>query len=247
MSVVIICKNEADIIDITLQSLEGLTDDIVIYDNGSTDNTIEEAKKFKINLQRGEWEGFGKTKNKAIAHAKYDWILNLDADEGLSPALKEELMQLQPDDPSIVYKFPFRNFLGNKAIKHGDWGIDHHIRLFNRNTVRWNEAAVHEQLILPGNVIIRDINNFILHHTWRNMADYQNKVKRYAQLGAEKYFQQGKRATWMKRNLSPVFNFISGYVFKLGFLDGKAGYQVARMNAHYTFLKYAELKKLSKK
>lgn len=245
LSVVIICKNEADIIGQTLQSLQGLTDDIVVYDNGSTDNTIEEVKKFNVQLQRGSWEGFGKTKNKAIALAKYDWILSLDADEAMSEELKNELSEWQPANEKTVYKIPFRNFIENQMLKYGDWGRDYHIRLFSRKTVKWNEADVHEELILPGDIVIKEFKGYIHHHTWRNMEDYKNKMQRYAMLGAEKYFKQGKKAGWFKRTFSPCFSFIRSYILKLGFLDGQAGYVCAKMIAYYTRMKYQKLAGLS--
>lgn len=247
LSVVIICKNEADIIGQTLQTLKGLSDDIIVYDNGSTDNTTEEIKKFNVQLQQGSWEGFGKTKNKAMALAKYDWILSLDADEVISEELKKELSEWQPTNEKTVYKIPFRNFIGNKMLKHGDWGKDYHIRLFNRRFVKWNESDVHEELILPVDVIIKEMSGYILHHTWRNGDDYKNKMKQYALLGAEKYFKLGKKAGWFKRNLSPAFSFFRSYIFKLGFLDGKAGYLCAKMIAYYTKLKYAGLKEMRMK
>lgn len=244
VSVVIICKNEADIIGRTLQSLCGLTDDIVVYDNGSTDNTVEEIKKFSVQLQQGSWEGFGKTKNKATGFAKYDWIFSLDADEAISDELKNELLSWHPENENTVYKLPFRNFLGDKALRHGDWGTDYHIRLFNRKTASWNEADVHEELVLPVHVIIKELKGFVLHHTWRNAEDYKNKMQRYAMLGAEKYFKQGVKAGWLKRKISPAFSFFRSYILKLGFLDGRAGYQCASMMAYYTKLKYKKLNEL---
>lgn len=247
LSVVIICKNEAGIIGATLQSLEGLTEDIVVYDNGSTDNSIEEIKKFNVQLHQGSWEGFGKTKNKAIALAKYDWILNLDADEAISEELKKEMLQMQFHNEKTVYKISFKNFIGNKLLKYGDWGKDYHIRLFNRKMTLWNEADVHEELILPADGLIKELNGSILHRTWRNTEDYKSKMQRYALLGAEKYFKQGKKAGWFKLHLSPSFSFIRSYILKLGFLDGKAGWRCAKMIAYYTRLKYAKLKELWEK
>jgi glycosyltransferase involved in cell wall biosynthesis len=246
LSVVIICKNEADIISRTLQSLEGLTDDIIVYDNGSTDNTIEVIKKFTVQLHQGVWEGFGKTKNKAIALAAHDWILSLDADESISEELKNELMQWKPDSEKTVYKIPFRNFIGNKILRHGDWGTDQHIRLFNRKAATWNEADVHEQLVFPDNVVIKELKGYIFHRTWRNTEAYKNKMQHYAILGAEKYFKKGKKTAWLKRKSAPSFSFIRSYILKLGFLDGKAGYACAKMIAYYTFLKYARLKELNR-
>lgn len=246
LSVVIICKNEADIIGRTLQSLQGLTDDIIIYDNGSTDNTVEEIKKFKVQLHQGNWEGFGKTKNKAIALAKYDWILSLDADEAIDEELKQSLQSLQLTDTQSVYEFRFKNFLGNRQLKHGDWGTDYHIRLFNQKAITWNEDDVHEKLVLPNDIVVHKIKGAVLHRTWRNTEDYKSKMQRYAILGAEKYFKQGKKARWIKRNFSPFFSFFKTYILKLGFLDGRAGYDCAKMIAQYTRMKYQKLSGLLK-
>ena len=144
-SIVIICKNEAHIIGRTLQSLQGLTDDIVVFDNGSTDGTQELVKKSNARLIEGAWEGYGKTKRKATSLAKYDWILSLDADEAVDEELKNSLLQLDLSDERIVYDISFRNFLGNKYLRYGEWGGDHHIRMFNRRHVNYNEADIAKQ------------------------------------------------------------------------------------------------------
>jgi glycosyltransferase involved in cell wall biosynthesis len=246
LSVVIICKNEEGVIGQTLQSLEGLSDDIIVYDNGSTDNTIELVSKFNVQLHRGKWEGFGKTKNKAIAIAKYDWILSLDADEAVDEELKRSLLQWQPGNDTTVYELAFKNYFGNKYIKHGEWGRDHHIRFFNRKKVGWNDAAVHESLLIPSGAATKRIKGFIIHRTLRNLNEYKEKLQGYAMLGAEKYYKQGKKANWLKLNLSPFFTFANYYFIKLGFLDGREGYILARMTARYTYLKYERLKELNR-
>ncbi len=245
-SVVIICKNEADVIGATLQSLQGITDDVIVYDNGSTDDTLRIVQQFPVQLHRGEWEGFGKTKGKAIALAKNDWILSLDADESVDERLKQTLLQWEPENEQTVYEIAFRNFLGDKYLRFGEWGSDHHVRLFNRRTVHWDEAPVHENLVLPAGVLIRGLKGHILHRTMKDMEDYRRKMRHYAGLGAEKYFRQGKKAGWFKRKLSPVFTFFNYYILKLGFLDGRNGLTCARMTAWYTAMKYAKLKEMQK-
>ncbi|MES1197989.1 MAG: glycosyltransferase family 2 protein [Chitinophagaceae bacterium] len=246
LSVVIVCKNEADVIAGMLQSLQGLTDDIIVYDNGSNDATIETVKKFNAQVQQGSWEGFGKTKKKATALAKYDWVLSLDADEAIDKGLKESLLSLPLDNEKEVYELKFKNFLGNKEIKHGEWGGDKHIRLFNRKVVNWDDAQVHERLIIPKEVSIKKIKGFVLHKTVRDINEYSLKTVEYAMLNAEKYFQQGKKPSWLKLQLAPAFTFFNYYIIRLGFLDGYAGYVCAKMTARYTFLKYARLKELWK-
>lgn len=245
-SIVIICKNEAAVLGQSLEKLSGVTDDIIVYDNGSTDGTQQVVKKFPVRLIEGPWEGFGPTKNKANRLAKNDWILSLDADETLDDVLITNLQNWQPENENEVVEFSFRNFLGNTPIRYGDWGHDYHIRLFNRHTTKWDEAAVHEKLLLPAEVMVKKIKGLILHRTWRNETDYKSKMDRYAALGAEKYFAQGRKANWFRLHFSPAFAFISSYIFKLGFLDGNAGYTCARMMCYYTKKKYEQLKALQK-
>lgn len=243
-SIVIICRNEANTIAKTLQSLRGLTEDIVVYDNGSTDGTREIVKQFNVQLHEGSWEGFGKTKTKANKLAKNDWILSLDADEGIDEELKQSLLQWEPENDTIVYDILFKNFLGNQYLRYGEWGADHHIRFFNKKIVYWDDAAVHEQLVLPAGVTIKKLKGYVLHQTMKDLPDYATKMVKYAMLNAEKYYSQGKKASWFKLRLSPGFTFFNYYILKRGFLDGYAGYVCARMTAWYTFLKYARLKEL---
>jgi glycosyltransferase involved in cell wall biosynthesis len=246
LSVVIICKNEAEVIGLTLLSFNGLTDDMVVYDNGSTDNTQEKVKQAGANLYEGSWEGFGKTKNKANALARYDWILSLDADEAINEELKNNLLQLHLADETKVYELKFKNFLGNKWLRFGEWGTDKHIRLFNRKRVIWNEASVHEALVFPEGYKMSSLKGYVLHKTASDLTEYKNKMRKYAELNAKEYFRQGKKGSGMKLYLSPAFSFIKNYFFKLGFLDGREGFSCARISALYTFLKYKKLSELNK-
>lgn len=245
-SIVIVCKNEADIIGRTLQSLAGISDDIIVYDSGSTDGTQQVVSQYPVRLHEGEWEGFGPTKSKANALAKYDWILSLDADESLDETLRESLRQWQPGSVHEVVDLSFRNFIGETPLRYGEWGRDHHIRLFNLTVVNWNDAPVHENLVIPKEAPIIKLKGFVLHRTVKDIPDYSQKMLRYAMLNAEKYFRQGKKAGWFRLRLSPALTFFHYYVLKLGLLDGYAGYLCARMTAYYTFLKYARLRELWK-
>jgi glycosyltransferase involved in cell wall biosynthesis len=246
ISVVIICKDEEDEIGRTLQSLAGLTDDIVVLDNGSTDNTKNIVRDLGARLVEESWEGFGKTKNKATRFAKYDWILNLDADESIDEELKNSLVNLPLQSDDQVFEIKFKNFLGDTYLRFGDWGSDKHIRLFNRRKVNWNEAIVHEGLIFPAGVRIKKLKGFVLHYTVKNKAEFAGKMLRYGLLNAEKYAREGKRSSWLRIYLAPVFTFLKNYVFKLGFLDGRAGFICAKMSSYYTYIKYARLLELNK-
>lgn len=245
LSVVIVCKNEGAVIGQTLQSLAGLTDDIIVYDNGSTDDTIAVARKFPVKVIEGSWEGFGPTKNKAISMARYDWILSLDADEMLDEELKENLLGVSLDNERKVYEIKFKNFFGDQWLKFGEWGKDKHIRLFNRNIVTWDQEPVHEKLLLPPGPAITRLKGNILHHTAPDIDEYRNKLDKYAMLNAKKYYKQGKKPWLFKKNFAAFFSFIQNYIFRAGFLDGKAGYQCAMMTAKYTFDKYKYLEEMT--
>ena len=244
LSVVIVCKNGAKVIGETIKSFSGLTDDILVYDNGSTDDTKTIVKQSDAKLVEGSWEGFGKTKNKANILAKYDWILSLDADEAIDEGLKKFLLQQDLTDEMTVLEFKFKNFLGNKWLRFGEWGNDKHIRLFNRRNIKWNDADVHELLLLPKDVKVISTPGYVLHKTSENIEEYKNKMNNYASLNAEKYFKQQKKSGSLKMFFSAIFSFIKNYFFKLGFLDGATGYHCARINARYTFLKYKKLNEL---
>jgi glycosyltransferase involved in cell wall biosynthesis len=246
LSVVIVCKNGAKVIEETIKSFSGLTDDISVYDNGSTDGTQEIVKRIEAKLFEGSWEGFGKTKNKANVLAKYDWILSLDADEAIDDELKKSLLSLDLSNEMIVYEIRFKNFLGNKWLRFGEWGDDKHIRLFNRKKMQWNDADVHESLIFPAGTQTILLKGNVLHKTASGANEYKQKMVKYAALNAEKYFRQGKKAGSLKMIFSAIFSFLKNYFFKLGFLDGSAGFHCARVNAYYTFLKYKKLNELTR-
>ncbi len=246
VSVVIITKNEGHIIGKTLQSLQGVTDDIIIVDSGSTDNTLEICRQFNATVLKPGWNGYGPNKNKGIDAAKHDWILNLDADEVIDETARQSLLALSPANDNEVFELQYKNFFIGKWIRHGEWGTDKHVRLFNRNMIRWNEAAVHENLTINADTTISLLKGHILHYTVQSLAEYEQKTINYAKLNAQKYFEEGKKKNLVKQYLSPVFSFLHNYFFRLGFLDGAAGFLIAKTTARYTFLKYAYLNQMIK-
>ena len=146
ISVVIITKNEAHIIANTLQSLQTVSDDILVVDSGSSDETAAICKKYNARVIETGWCGYGNNKNKGNAAAKHDWILSLDADEAIDAQLQQSILQLEANNSSEVFNIQFKNYFCNKLIRFGEWGFDWHIRLFNRQKVHWNNVAVHENL-----------------------------------------------------------------------------------------------------
>lgn len=244
VSIVIITKNEAATIAACVEKCGLISDDIVVIDNDSVDGTPAIAGACGCRVFNKTWDGYGANKNKGIYAAKYDWILSIDADEMPDVELAISLHELKFDNPGIVYDIKFRSYFGQKAIRFGSWGRDHHIRLFNRNSIRWSETTVHETLVMPHNIAIKKLAGHIHHYSVKDAAEYDSKSSFYAKLSAKKYFYAGKKASAVKLYISPVFGFIKNYIFYLGFLDGREGWEIAKSTVKNTRRKYLYLSQL---
>jgi glycosyltransferase involved in cell wall biosynthesis len=238
VSIVIITKNEADIIDACIRKAAQITDDIVVIDNESTDDTVGIANSLGCRVYKEFWDGYGANKNKGVAEAKYDWILSVDADELPDNELIRSMHKLKYDDPTLVYDIKFRSYFGKRPIRFGSWGRDHHIRLFNRTLVKWSETMVHETLILPANILVKKVKGRLHHYSVKDLKEYDSKGIYYAKLSAKKYFNTGKRSNAIKLYLSPVFGFFKSYIIYLGFLDGRQGWNIAKTTLKNTRRKY---------
>ena len=246
VSVVIITKNEAAMIARCIEKARLISDDIVIIDSGSTDETLEIARNYGCRVFEKMWDGYGSNKNKGIRLAKYNWILSLDADEVADDELIKALHRLNPINPAVVYDVKFRSYFGEKPIRFGNWGRDHHIRLFNRNFSQWSETVVHEKLLLPENTEVRKISGHLHHYSVRDVNEYEGKCCYYAKLSAKKYFNDGKKANAVKLYLSPIFGFIKSYILYVGFLDGLVGWQIAKTTVKNTHRKYFYLAQMTR-
>jgi glycosyltransferase involved in cell wall biosynthesis len=244
VSVVIITKNEADIIAACIQKSRLITDDIVVIDSGSADDTLGIAAAYGCRIYEKTWTGYGPNKNKGIEAAKYSWILSIDADEVPDDELIRSLHKLKFDGPAIVYDIKFRSYFGKKLVRFGSWGRDHHIRLFNRDLVKWSETPVHETLVLRENIQIKKINGHLHHYSVKDVNEYDNKGRYYAKLSAKKYFSAGKKASAVKLYISPFFGFVKNYIIYLGFLDGREGWDIARTTVKNTRRKYQYLSQM---
>lgn len=242
VSVVIITKNEADVISSCIKAARLISNDILIVDNDSTDGTPEIAGKLGCRVFRDEWDGYGANKNKGIARAKYNWILSIDADEIADAGLISNLHQLLLDDPKTVYDIKFKSYYGKRLIRFGSWGRDHHIRLFNRKKVKWSSSPVHETLVLPEKVTIKRVEGHLHHYSVKDAAEFKSKADHYARLSAGKYLAINKKPSFIKLHMAPLFHFIKNYIVFLGFLDGKAGWEISRIISNHTRLKYRLLK-----
>lgn len=245
ISIVIISKNEELVLGRTLKSLRNISDDIVVADTGSTDGTINTAQENSARVERLVWQGFGTTKNAALQLAKYNWVLFLDADEAIDTTLFSFLENVSLDDDQTLYKIKFKNYFGKQLIRYGEWGNESKIKLFNKEVACWDNTDVHEKVIAPPGTNIKTAEGYILHELIDNISEYVQKINRYADLVAQKYFNQGKKASWFKMYIYPFYQFFFFYIIKLGLLDGRIGFITSYVSAYYSFLKYHRLKELS--
>jgi glycosyltransferase involved in cell wall biosynthesis len=243
ISIVIITKNEAGTLVKSIPLLKQISDDIIVIDNNSTDQTVTIATAYGCKVYQKAWIGYGANKNKGIQLARYNWILSVDGDEIPDQALINSIKATAPGDDKTVYDIAFKTYFGKKLIRFGNWGRDHHIRLFNRQHVKWNETPVHETLQLPQNVIVKKLDGNLHHYSVENRAEYEKKTIHYSQLSAIKYLKAGKKSGLVKQYLAPVFHFVKTYLFLLGFLDGREGFIISRMAFKNTWLKYYYLSK----
>jgi glycosyltransferase involved in cell wall biosynthesis len=238
VSVVIITKNEAATIGLCVAAAKQITDDVILIDNGSTDGTTGIAHSLGCRVYYEQWDGYGANKNKGIALARHDWVLSLDADEIPDEALIAAIKNLKAGNINTVYDISFKAYYGQKHIRYGNWGRDHHIRLFNRSHTQWTDAIVHETLKRPADTHVQKLAGHIHHYSVKSAVQYKAKIVQYARLNARKYLLEGKKPTLIKLYIAPVFHFVKGYIFLLGILDGKHGWTIAKMMAEHTWLKY---------
>ncbi len=240
LSVCIITFNEENNIENTLEHIKDIADEIVIIDSHSTDKTIEICKKYTSNIHSHKWEGYVTQKNIALDKCSSDFILSIDADEEITKELADEIVDkinhLNNDGYIVNRK---TKYLG-KILKHS-WQPDNKLRLVKKDACpSWHGEIVHESLVIQSSVI-SVLDNHLIHHSYKNIEDHNMKTLKYAMLSAESYYKMGKQPSILKLFISPTFNFIKMYFFRLGFLDGIEGLIAARSGYIYTYLKYLYL------
>lgn len=241
LSVIIITKNEAANIRDCLASV-AFADEIVLVDSGSTDATIAIARELGAHVfEFKDWPGFGAQKNRALHFASHDWVFSIDADERVTPELQAELLAAMQGEFDGYFVPRLSQFCG-KFIHHCGWYPDYVLRLFKKSHARFSDDVVHEHVELQGRSA--KLRKDLLHYTYLSKADVARKTLQYAKAGAEKSFARGKRASALDAPVRGGWAFIRTYVLRAGFLDGTAGYQIARMNAQTTYLKYQQLRQM---
>lgn len=243
ISVVIIVKDGGKTIQSTLDALSKFSD-VVVYDNGSTDNTIQIVEKYQnVNLVHGDFLGFGMTKNKATTYAKNDWVLSLDADEVMDASFLIGLEDLSLDS-TVVYQIFRRNFYQQKHIKHC-WNNDKIVRLYHRQSTHFNDKKVHESVLVE-TFDVELLTGFVNHYPYNSISDFIKKIDTYSSEFALDNFGK-KSSSPIKAILNGGFSFFKTYFLKRGFLDGYVGLIIAFSHMATNFYKYIKLYELNQK
>ncbi len=238
LTAIIPTYNEEDNIEECLKSVD-FADEIIVVDSFSTDRTPEIAKKYATKFVQHEYGYSARQKNWIIPQAKYEWILLVDADERVTPQLREEILRELESPRYDAYWIRRRNFFWNKEIRYGSWGRDKVIRLFRRDLSRYEDKEVHAEIIVDGKVGF--LKEKLLHYTYKGLDDYLKRLNRYSVWGANQRLKEGWKGRWYHVVLYPPFTFLRNYVVNLGFLDGLEGFVVEALNSYYVFLKYLRL------
>ena len=241
LSVILITRNEEANLEACLASLEGVAQQIVVVDTNSSDSTLNIAQKYGALIsQPSDWPGFGPQKNRALALATEDWVLSLDADERLTPALKSEIITAIHHSAQVdCFAIPRLSWYCGRFIRHSGWSPDYVDRLFRRGTAQFSDDLVHERLIPSGQVA--KMKNPMLHYSFINFSQVLQKIDRYSTASAEQAFAKGKRSTPIKAILHGLWAFFRTYVIRAGFLDGQQGLALALSNAEGSYYRYMKI------
>ncbi|MFW2569313.1 glycosyltransferase family 2 protein [Legionella sp. 29fVS95] len=240
LSVIIIAKNEEANIRRCLESVQW-ADEIVVLDSGSSDNTVAIAEEYTKKVYCTDWQGYGVQKQRALAYATGDWVLNLDADEWVDAGLKETIIDAINSDAADAYRIPICMSFYGQPLRFSS-SPKRHVRLFKRVGARYSEDIVHEKVLLPATARISRIKQGIMHNSFQDVSHALYKINRYSSYSAKIKIEAKKSPSFGKTLLGTGWMFFRCYFLQRGFLDGKAGFLFAVFNAQGTF--YRGIKQL---
>jgi len=248
ISAAIITLNEERNLGRCLDSLRDVVDEVVVVDSGSTDGTERICRERGAVFVVQPFLGYGPQKSFAAARVAHEWLLSLDADEALSPELAAAIARLRAEGPGAdAYEVNRLNWYCGRFLRHAGMYPDRKVRLWRRGAARWSDDAVHElAAVAPGARVAR-LEGDLLHYTCLTREQHLSTIERFTTLNAEKLREQGKRSSAWRRVVSPAARFFRMYFLQLGFLDGRAGYDVSRLTAYSVWLKYEKLRRLERR
>ena len=246
VSVIVITKDEEAALGDALRSV-AWADEIIVVDSGSRDLTAQIARDLGARVvATSDWPGFGQQKNRALEAATQDWVLSLDADERVTPELREEIAALIADGPKdAAYEMPRLSRYCGRFMRHSGWWPDHVTRFFRRGAARFSDDLVHERLVVSGST--GRMKNHLVHHAFDDFEEVLRKVDQYSTANARMLHERGRRGSLAKAIAHGCWAFLRTYVLRGGFLDGRHGFMLAVSNAEGTYYRYLKLMLLQDK
>lgn len=243
ISAIVVCFNEEDRIGECLESLKWC-DEIVVVDSFSTDQTVEICRRYTDRIIQRAWAGYRDQKAFAHSQATKEWVFLVDADERVTPELKQEILDTlaRHGDRFAAFSVPRLVYYLGRWWRRGGWYPDYDIRIFRRDRATWGGLDPHERILVEGKV--RRLKKPLHHFSYRDIGDHMERVNRFTTLSAGELKNQGRRWRPMDNLLRPPVRFLSFYIWKKGFLEGFPGFFVAATAAVYVFLRYAKLREL---
>ena len=247
LSVVIITFNEEKNIARCIQSVQQVADEIVVLDSFSKDKTKEICLSLGVNFFEHAFDGHIQQKNRAITYAKNNHVLSLDADEALDETLIKSILAVK-DNFSCdgYYMNRLTNYCGN-WVHHCNWYPDKKLRLWDSTKGHWTGTNPHDKYeLFDGDKKAGHLKGDILHYSYYSIEGHKLQTEKFSTISAKALFANGVKASWLKLYISPIVKFIQSYFLKLGMLDGYYGFQICKISAQSTYLKYSKLKNLYK-
>ncbi|WGE55556.1 glycosyltransferase family 2 protein [Actinobacillus equuli subsp. equuli] len=243
LSVAMIVKNEAQDLAKCLETVQGWVNEIIVLDSGSSDETVHIAESFGAKVYvNSDWQGFGKQRQLAQQYVTSDYVLWLDADERVTPELKQSILQaVEKDEKNTVYQVSRLSEVFGKQIRHSGWYPDYVVRLYRTDFAKYGEELVHEKVHYPKHATVKKLTGDLLHFTYKDIHHYLVKSASYAKAWAIQRANAGKKASLLDGVTHALGCFVKMYLLKAGFLDGRQGFLLAVLSAHSTFVKYADL------
>jgi len=246
ISACVITLNEERNIRDCLASL-AWADEIVVVDSGSTDRTVELAAEYTPRVIHHKWEGINAQRNFALSEVRHDWVLCLDADERVTPELRDEIRRRLEAEADRVdgYRLRRRTHYLGRWIRHGGWYPDWKLRLFRRNKARFTGKDPHDRPEVRG--VVRDLSGHIDHYTYPGLSHHLRTIDSFSKTAAENWYREGKPFRLVELIVRPPWKWVETYLIQRGFLDGLPGFIIAGCSAFYVFVKYAKLWELQRK
>ena len=240
LTVTVITRNEAANIEGALESVKW-ADEIVVVDSHSADETVTLAERYAARIVVHDWEGYSAQRNYAAAIAANDWILAIDADERVPPALAAEIQEIMRTGTNVSgFRMPRVSHYLGRWIRGTDWYPDYQLRLYDRRVGRFNGKRVHESVELTTGRP-STLRNDLQHYPYRDISDHVISIDHYTTLAAEEWFSEGRRTNPIEVMVHPPAAFLRNYIVRRGFRDGTAGFLISSLNSYYVFLKILKL------